>query len=86
MTTREPFTRDELRYALGELCDVLEEWEVIIECEEDDEGFPVGDSDAANMKRLLSDATGRLSRIMFNLVIRGMRAEPPVSPEDLGLR
>jgi hypothetical protein len=83
MITRDPFTRDELRPALGEMFDVLSEWENMIECEVGDEGFPVGDSDAANMRRILCDATGRVSRIMFNLLMRSMRAEPPVSFEDL---
>lgn len=83
MTGAAPFTRDELRRALGEVVDVLSEWESMIECEVDDQGYPVGDSDAANMRRVLSDATSRISRIMFNLQIRGMRAEPPISFEEL---
>jgi hypothetical protein len=39
-----PLTREQLCEALGELFDIFNEWDGLIECEEDAEGFPVGDS------------------------------------------
>lgn len=78
-----PITRDELRSACGELYDIFNEWDGLIDCEEDADGFPVGDSLEANVKRMIDEVTTRMSRIMFNSLVRGMEAAPPVDIKDL---
>ena len=78
-----PLTREEIRKSLDELYDLLNEWDGLIQCEEDAEGFPVGNSLEANTKRLIADATSRTSRLIFQLLIRGMEAAPPVDIDDL---
>ncbi|MDA9521462.1 hypothetical protein XI06_14145 [Bradyrhizobium sp. CCBAU 11434] len=79
---RPPFTREEIRTALSELYDIANEWDGLIECEKDENGWPKGDSLEANMKRLITDVTSYTSRLMFNLSICGMEAEPPVEFEE----
>jgi hypothetical protein len=37
--------------ALGELLDIFNEWDGLIECEEDAEGFPVGERMKPGMER-----------------------------------
>ena len=80
MTDR-PLTREQLCEALGELSDIFNEWDGLIACEEDAEGFPVGDSNESNMKRLISEVTGRTSRLIVNLQLRGIEAAPPTKPD-----
>src|SRR6516225_755247 len=69
--------------SLDELFDLFNEWDSLIQCEEDAEGFPVGNSLEANTKRLIADATSRTSRLIFQLLIRGMESAPPVDIDDL---
>jgi hypothetical protein len=76
-----PLTREQLCQELGELFDIFNEWDGLIECEEDAEGFPIGDSNEANMKRLISDVTERTSRLIVKLQLRGIEAAPPRKPE-----
>jgi hypothetical protein len=45
--TGRPLTREQLCEALGELLDIFNEWDGLIECEEDAKGFPVGGSNEA---------------------------------------
>ena len=78
-----PLTREEICKSLDELFDLLNEWDGLIQCEEDAEGLPVGDSLEANTKRLIADVTSRTSRLIFQLLIRGMEAAPPVDINDL---
>jgi hypothetical protein len=72
-------TKPEVRASLGELFDVLNEWDALIECEADAEGFPVGDSLEANVKRRIADAAARTSRIMLQLLIRCTEEAPQES-------
>jgi hypothetical protein len=78
-----PLTREHLCQALGEMFDIFNEWDGLIECEEDAEGFPVGDSNEANMKRPISEVTGRTSRLIVKLQLRGIEAAPPTKPDLL---
>ena len=78
MIDRPPFTREEIIRALDELYGVFDEWDALVECEVDAEGFPVGDSLEANMKRLISEATSSTSRLIIQLYLRGIEAAPPV--------
>jgi hypothetical protein len=80
MTSLPPLTREDLQRVLGELFDDFMEWRALIECEEDTDGFPAGDSDAANMRRLIDDVTWTTSRLIFALRVRGMEAAPPEDP------
>jgi hypothetical protein len=79
--TDRPLAREQLCEALGELFDIFNESDGLIECEEDAEGFPVGDSNEANMKRLISEVTGRTSRLIVNLQLRGIEAAPPTKSD-----
>ncbi|MDA9521472.1 hypothetical protein XI06_14205 [Bradyrhizobium sp. CCBAU 11434] len=83
---RPPLTREEVRAALGELYELANEWDGLIECEQDENGWPKGDSLEANMKRLITDVTSCTSFLMFNLLTCGMQAEPPVDFEDLEIQ
>ena len=49
--TGRPLTREQLCEALGELLDIFNEWDGLIECEEDAEGFPVGERMKPGMER-----------------------------------
>ncbi|MFK4727126.1 hypothetical protein ABIE89_008226 [Bradyrhizobium niftali] len=83
---RPPLTRDDLHAALSELFDIFSEWDGLIQCELDADGFPAGDSLEANVKRLISEVTDRTSRIKFNMEVRGLAAAPPTDmpkPEDI---
>jgi hypothetical protein len=81
---RPPLTREIMQGALGELYDTFEAWDALIECEMDADGWPAGDSNEANMKRLCSEVTWRTSLLIFNLNVRGMEAAPPIPFADLG--
>ena len=83
MTPRPPLTRELLQSALSELFDIFSEWDGLIECEHDANGWPVGDSNEANMKRLFTEVTSRTSGLIFNLNVRGMEAAPPIPFADL---
>ena len=74
-----PLTREEICKSLDELFDLFNEWDSLIQCEEDAEGFPVGNSLEANTKRLIADATSRTSRLIFQLLIR---VAPAMMPRD----
>jgi hypothetical protein len=52
----------------------------LIECEEDAEGFPVGDSNEANHEAADAEVTGRTSRLIVKLQLRGIEAAPPTKP------
>lgn len=77
-----PLTRIQLQSARSQLFDIFDEWDGLIECEMDADGWPVGDSDQANMKRMVTDVTSRTSRLIFNLSMRGMEAAPPIPIEE----
>ena len=72
-----PLTREDIQRALGRLFDNFSEWDVLIECEKDADGWPAGDSNEANMKRLILDVMETTSLLIFNLRMRGMEAAPP---------
>jgi hypothetical protein len=67
---RPPFTRDEIRDVLGRIFEELDEWDSVI-------GNPPPNSDLADIKQAIVHATSILSRLSFNLYIRGMEAAEP---------
>jgi hypothetical protein len=79
MTNKPPITRNELRGWINHYCDAIEEVIAVLgtDLQRDDNGFIVATSDLGIAVRELDHVTGALSRVSFQLVIRGIEAAPP---------